>query len=151
MCRKLTAEQSRQFLQQCILKGMLKGRILQKLIPHNQISQVYGTCEIHQKVQPVKENVKLELNQDHHPLLTKLSMPQICRPLTQEQRHVAQTAVLEQSLSLTSQWPATHIAFTQQHPRLLHAATQAGAHAHTMKLTDMPSTNIPCLVTVMQP
>lgn len=54
------------------------------------------------------------LNLDHHPWLTKLSMPQICRPLTPGQHHVAQTAALEQSLSLTSQWPANHMAFLQQ-------------------------------------
>lgn len=94
------------------------------------------------------------LNLDHHPLLTKLSRPQICRPLIQEQHHVAQTAVLEQSLSLTSQWPANHVAFIQQSNAVTcsKACWCSGAqHSHTMNLTDMPSTNIPCLVTVMQP
>ena len=91
--------------------------MLEVLIPCNKSSKVCGVsdCQIidNQKVQPGKKNGEDEtLNLDHHPLLTKLSRPQICRPLIQEQHHVAQTAALEQSLSLTNQWPANNNAFT---------------------------------------
>ncbi len=88
--------------------------MLEVLIPCNQSSKVCGTCQIidNQKVQPGKKNGEDEaLNLDHRPLLIKLSRPQICRPLIQEQHHVAQTAALEQSLSLTNQWPANNVAF----------------------------------------
>lgn len=71
------------------------------------------------------------LSLDHHPLLTKLSRPQICRLLIQEQHHAAQIAALEQSLSLTSQWPANHISFIQQ-SILLHAVKHADAQEHNM-------------------
>jgi len=62
MCRKSTAEKNRQGLQQYNPKGTLKGSMLQVLVLRNQRSKVCGTCQINQKEQPGKKNVKVKLS-----------------------------------------------------------------------------------------